>query len=470
MTANNFINKINELNEAGAYQQAFDTAQEALSVDDRDASFWIGAGNALHGLSRFEEAEKAYIRASELDLTDVIGLSNLAGVYFEQKRWDEGVDVCEKAISRNPDYVNIYIHRGNLLTALERHQEALEAYSMAEELSPKDPLVLFNKAHALSSLDRLEEAVSYYERLLEKKPDDADYLTSIAAVLERLQRFEGAAAAYLKLLSVDNSSTTHITLGGCLYNLLLINEDEKALPLIDVWLEQFPDNPIALHTLETIRGTSNVKRASAEYVKELFDAFADSFDDVLKGLEYQAPVLVAKTVAVLDMPEKSDILDLGCGTGLCAVHLDKENVPFVSLVGVDLSDGMLEKAGERKLYTSLEKSDIIAFLPQKEMNFDLIISADVFTYLGDLSELCKGISFTLKPGGHAVFTVSEAVDDPDAYVLEPSGRFMHGKQYIIQELEKNGMFVEQAERVELRKELGEPVWGLLIVARKAIKS
>lgn len=58
----------------------------------------------------------------------------------------------------------------------------------------------------------------------------------------------------------------------------------------------FPGNPVALHTLETLKNSREVTRASAEYVRELFDAFADSFDSVLAGLAYQAPALVAAAV------------------------------------------------------------------------------------------------------------------------------------------------------------------------------
>ena len=105
-------------------------------------------------------------------------------------------------------------------------------------------------------------------------------------------------------------------------------------------------------------------------------------------------------------------------------------------------------------------------MPKNKEAFDLIVSADVFTYLGDLSGLFCGIAFALKSKGLAIFTVSENTDNPDVYALEPSGRFMHGKEYVKNELQKNGLNVSEMSSVELRQELGKPVLGLLIVAVK----
>lgn len=460
------IREINEKNDSASYREAFELSDKALAADGNNYSLWIGRGNALYGLREYREAEESYLKAADLNKDDVVALANLAGLYFEERRYEDGLAVCDDAISRNPGYLNTYIHQGNLFSGQERYMEALQAYKAAELIAPDDPLVMFNTANALAMTENYDRAADYFARLLEKTPDDQEYLYALAAMQEKMEDYASAARTYLRMLATVDSPFVHIMLSGCLYSLQLQDKQNEAMELTDAWLDAFPDNPVALHALETLKEAPEVKRASAEYVEELFDAFADSFDSVLEGLAYRAPLQVAKAVKKLSLNENAAVLDLGCGTGLCGAGLKKENVVFASLTGVDLSEKMLGKAQARGIYTNLEQSDLLAFLPEHPAAFDLIVSADVFTYLGDLSDLLAAMSAALKKGGYAVFTVSENTKDPDSYGIEPSGRFTHGRNYVVSGLKENNLEVLSAACVELRQELGAPVYGLLVISRK----
>ena len=466
MSVEQLVSRINQENEKEAYQAALDIALPALESCKKDYSLWIAAGNAYYGLKQFDFAERAYKTAAELCPQDVIALSNLAGVYFETNRFSDGLSVCDQALKRCPDYLNIHIHRGNILSSLNRYDEAVQSYERALRIAPEDMLSLFNLAYALMMTGKEERADEIYQRLLHKEPDNPEYLFAYAALLEKREAFETAAKIYLKLLKIEETTINHIMLSGCLYNLLLMNKSEEVWYLTDEWLRCFPDNAIAQHTLETLNNSRELTRASAEYVRELFDAFAGSFDSVLESLSYQAPVLVAKAVKNLPFEAPPRVFDLGCGTGLCAAALREQNFRISSLCGVDLSSAMLEKAKQRGGYTNLIQEDIVTFLSVNKDQADLIISADVFTYLGDLSEVFQGIYRCLKPGGYVVFTVSKNMDDSKDYSLEPSGRFVHAEQYIMQALKRSGLTVRAITEVELRQELGKPVQGLLITGIK----
>ena len=466
MPVDDLIASVNSLNEQGDCQAALDLAAPVLNEQTSDYALWIGAGNAYYGLKRYEDAKHAYLKAAALNPDDVIALSNLAGLCFEAGRYEEGLDVCNRALKRQPDYANALIHRGNILSSLNRHHEAETAYRLALKSVPDDPLVLFNLAYTLMTLGKTDESERIYRQLLEIVPDDEEYLFAYASFLEKREAFDKAAEIYLRLLKIKPDDTTHITLSGCLYNLLLQEKTERVMALTDEWLSLFPENPAALHMFETLKPSREVKRASAAYVRELFDAFADSFDSVLEGLSYQAPALIAAAVKEIDFFHPPETLDLGCGTGLCGAAMAANKIPLATLTGVDLSSGMLEKAKKRELYTELCQEDIITFLPLYPDRFDLVVSADVLTYLGDLSAVFSGLSAAVKSGGRIVFTVSENTRSDEEYAMEPSGRFMHGKKYILGELEKNGFKTVGIRSVELRQELGKPVQGLLVAAKK----
>ena len=90
------------------------------------------------------------------------------------------------------------------------------------------------------------------------------------------------------------------------------------------------------------------------FVEKTFDSFAASFESKLAKLLYRAPELVAAMLADSDVEasKRLDVLDAGCGTGLCGPLI----APYARrLVGVDLSARMLAQAHARKVYDELVK-------------------------------------------------------------------------------------------------------------------
>ena len=83
------------------------------------------------------------------------------------------------------------------------------------------------------------------------------------------------------------------------------------------------------------------ERAPEAYVRKFFDHYAPHFDESLTRLQYRAPQLIAERLTRSVTPSGNlEVLDAGCGTGLCGPLLK----PFAArLVGVDLSAGLLSQ-------------------------------------------------------------------------------------------------------------------------------
>jgi predicted TPR repeat methyltransferase len=209
-------------------------------------------------------------------------------------------------------------------------------------------------------------------------------------------------------------------------------------------------------------------RASDAYVESVFDGFAAGFESRLAQLAYRAPSLVAAMVQDAGVePSKSlDVLDMGCGTGLCGVLV----APYARrLVGVDLSGGMLALAREKKVYDELVKGELTAYLHDANGSFDLIVSADTLCYFGALGEVVAAAARVLRPGGMFVFTLEELDDDaaaPAEFRLIPQGRYSHARAYVEHVLTQ-AKLRPHIVRAELRMEGGLPVAGLVVRAAKA---
>jgi predicted TPR repeat methyltransferase len=157
-----------------------------------------------------------------------------------------------------------------------------------------------------------------------------------------------------------------------------------------------------------------------------------------------------------------DILDLGCGTGLAGEHL-------VSLkgkmTGVDLSPKMLEKAKQRGIYDELIQGELIQFLDAQKATFDVVVCADVFIYIGDLTPVFRGVRRALREDGLFCFSL-EASADSDVVVRE-SFRFAHSAAYIERLARENQFAVEEMTPTVIRQDKEATIEGYLVALRRA---
>jgi predicted TPR repeat methyltransferase len=242
--------------------------------------------------------------------------------------------------------------------------------------------------------------------------------------------------------------------------------NDKAAELYRAWLTQEPDNAEAQFHLKACTQENVPDRAPDDYITSIFDSFAKSFDAKLAALSYRAPELVGEAVAQLALaPNQSlDVLDAGCGTGLCGPLLR----PWARwLAGVDLSEGMLAKAQTRGVYDELTAGELVTFLRQRPAAFDLVTSADTLCYFGVLDEFCIAARSALRARGILVFTVEAHADDAGApdFRLQRHGRYSHRQGYLINCLQAADLHSQKLAPVVLRMEVGKPVDGWLVSAR-----
>jgi predicted TPR repeat methyltransferase len=222
-----------------------------------------------------------------------------------------------------------------------------------------------------------------------------------------------------------------------------------------------PDDAIAMHCTAASRG-DNPDRASDAYVAGMFDQFASSFDEQLVAVGYQGPVLVAEALRKVSPKRAATGLDAGCGTGLCAPLLR----PLADrLVGVDLSNNMLQLASERGGYDELVEQELTSYLQTHPNAFDWIVSADTCIYFGKLATLLQAAAQALRPGGYLVVTVERATTSAP-FELLPHGRYCHSPVYVTATLAEAGFEEPSLDVHPIRTENSTPIMALIITARK----
>lgn len=432
---------------------------------DRAWRAWLNQAIQAHRQGDLDGAERLYrqILASAIAQPDAL---HYLGVLCHQRgRSDEAVELIRAALVATPHHPDAHNNLGNVHKECGRLADAESCYRCALECNPEHYNALSNLAVVLEAQERPEEAFQVYGRLLQQAPDFArgHYLLGhfLRTYAQNIEHLEQSVECFRTAYALDDGNLRALEAWGVtLYS--LGRKDEAARVYRD-WLARDPENPVPGHMLAACGGAAAPARADDAYVRNVFDGFAESFDEqLLKNLDYRAPqVLVDAFAAVLPAPQAGlAVLDAGCGTGLCAPLLRPH---ARRLVGVDLSAGMLDKARQRGGYDELAEAELTAYLQQHLAVYDVVASADTLVYFGNLEPVLAAAQAALRCGGWLGFSL-EAMDGA-GFELTSSGRYRHSRAYVERCLRAAGFDEVRVAADSLRKEFGQPVASWVVLAR-----
>lgn len=419
----------------------------------------------LHQSNHLDEAEELYRRALERSPDHADALHFLGVLCHQRGESSEAIRLIRLALRSNAKYLGARINLGNVLKETGRHAEAETEYRQVIDADPNIADAWNNLGVVQRLQKKVDESVSSFQRATKLNPRHADAFQNLGNALKSARQFEDSLTAYRKAVEIDPAHTeAHLSLGRALYS---IGRLDEATTVYRQWLEVEPDNPVAQHMLTACEGADVPERCSDEFVKQSFDAFAASFEEVLSRLDYCAPALIAEAVQQqLPIPTRQFVvLDAGCGTGLCGEALR----PYASrLIGIDLSPKMIDKTRAMGLYDESIEAELTQYMASHPDQFDLIASADTLVYFGALGDAFNAAVNAMRPGGVFVFSVESADMQiaPMGYVLNPHGRYSHAESYVTQSLSDAGLTLRSISHAVLRQEVRQPVNGMIVTATK----
>ena len=418
---------------------------------------------------RIDEAEPALLAILQRAPEQPDALNFLGVLRHTQGHTDEAVALIRRSLAIIPDNATAWNNLGNVLLLAGRAEEAAVAYDQAVRFGDgggkEAPLALNNLGVLYRKLGLLGDSELACRRALELMPDFGDAWHNLSTTLIKQGRINEGLVAHAKAVALWPEQMQ--SRQEMIRALLMLGEHERAGKLLREWLASDPGNVVALHMLAASKGIDAPERASDGYVQQVFDGFAASFDSKLEALHYRAPELVTRALAaaVGEAGARLDIVDAGCGTGLCGPGLR----PYARhLAGCDLSLGMLRRAKTRQLYDVLHHAELTHYMATQPAAYDAVVSADTLCYFGALESALQAAHLSLRPGGWLVFTVEALPDGHEQpHLLQSNGRYAHGQDYLRAALAQAAFEVRALERETLRLEAGDPVLGWLVAARKA---
>lgn len=234
-----------------------------------------------------------------------------------------------------------------------------------------------------------------------------------------------------------------------------------------------PDDPYVRHLVAASGAVASADRAPDEYLRAVFDGYAEHFELHLISLGYRVPGLMRaalqRHVDLSSGERVGPVLDLGCGTGLVAVAIS--DLPLGPLVGIDLSPRMLAAAAEKALYAELRETDMMTVLADATENWRVILAADVLCYVGALDDIFVAAHARLLPGGWFICSLElppaeRVLNDASAWQLGGKCRYVHREDYVRHAVLAAGFTIRELTHETQRDEAGAPVPGLLLVLQR----
>ncbi len=414
------------LHALGQHEQALESFEWVLQQLPRHAEAWNNRGASLMLLDRADEARASFEQALQCLPDYPEALFNLGSAVQLERRYEEALSLYDRALQLRPHYPEALMHRAFALQALRRApHDCVASLDRALALRPGYFEALNGRANVLGQMGQYAEALENYDEALRMKPQFHEALLNRGHALREMGRLEDAAASYREA----------IRCGG--------------------------DAQAGLFALAAMGQEAAPPVAPQDYIVSLFDGYADKFDEHLVGrLKYQAHERLCDALLPLAGAAQHDVLDLGCGTGLCAPLL----APVArSMTGVDLSPGMLDAARRRDLYTTLACQDVTQFLQGGDSLFGLVVSTDVFIYIGDLDPVFAGVRRRMPAGGLFGFSI-EACEGPD-FVLQATRRYAQSPAYIRRLAAAHGFEVLALHPTAIRKEHEQDTPGYIAVLK-----
>ncbi|WP_038559573.1 methyltransferase [Neorickettsia helminthoeca] len=207
--------------------------------------------------------------------------------------------------------------------------------------------------------------------------------------------------------------------------LLLSGDKDKAkVTFEDILSKNSKDYEEVKFFLNFISGQP-ISRIPIFIVKEKFEYLAQDYvEKFLIGKQYVGHKLIFEGLRAIlgEALMSSSILDLGCGTGVCA-HFLKLSGVVGNTCGVDISENMLEIAKRcladgKAVFDSISQENIGSFLSSNKDKYDLIIAADSFTYLGDLQDVIPQCVDALNDDGVLVVLVRSHKQEGIDYIFD----------------------------------------------------
>lgn len=239
-----------------------------------------------------ETAEREYLLALKLDPEYDPAMNNLGLLYFQQKRYEDAIDLFERAIQVRPWREQAYINLATTHARMGQKEKAIEAFEKTAQLFPQSTLVAFRYGLFALREGKLDLAEAQLKRGLELNPHSSDFANALGGVFIERDQHDMAVEWLNRAKQLDPRNTNPYL------NLALLYQKQKKFVEAEqeflgaIRLE--PANPDFFYRLGTLYWKVNQPDdATRAFTKAIelypeFEQAKEALEKVRNGVSYGA--------------------------------------------------------------------------------------------------------------------------------------------------------------------------------------
>lgn len=199
------------------YENALKCFNDALADDSENPNVINNIALCEMKLGKYDDAEKDFLKAIELDKEVPQPYLNLAELYFVQQEFMKAISLLQDAALIMPDNVAILHYLARIYIEDKRFDEAIDALNMVVELSPENTDAYWDLGMVYYDLGEYELASRCFENVLEKNENNPIIFYQTALSYEMQDNIDKAISNHLKAITVNDKFALSYKRLGMLY-------------------------------------------------------------------------------------------------------------------------------------------------------------------------------------------------------------------------------------------------------------
>jgi tetratricopeptide (TPR) repeat protein len=190
---------------------------------------------AYYWLDRSEEAVQDYDRAISLNPQEVDVIADRARGYGQMKNYEEALNDANRAVELDPGSAWALVSRGRIYRDLERYEQALNDANCAVELDPKSAVARYSRGRTYLAMKSYEEALQDFNHAVELYHDKTAAIGQRGYTYYLLEQYDKALADFNQAIELDSKNDRAIARRAITY--LILGRYSEALQDCDRAIE-----------------------------------------------------------------------------------------------------------------------------------------------------------------------------------------------------------------------------------------
>ncbi len=190
------------------YKEAKEKFDESVKYNIKDARPLFLSASVEIELGMLDEALDKLMFITENTDNNFGAFHNIAYIYFKKKDYEHCITYAQRAINLMPLKIETYLLLGDTYMLLNKEDEALKIFEMAEKNNLKALFLYLSWGAALQKTERYYEAIEKFQQGLEISPAEVneELYARLAKCYYQTQNFDEARINALKSIEISNTN------------------------------------------------------------------------------------------------------------------------------------------------------------------------------------------------------------------------------------------------------------------------